>query len=175
MRFEDLNRGFDLHRRFDLVICLEVAEHIEPENADRLVESLVRHGSVLAFSAAVPSQGGAHHVNMQWPEYWARKFRARGFVAFDLVRPRVADDRRVPTYYAQNLIVYARPDAPPFATLIRETGAIAGEVPFVLQRAPHPLGARWLNRLPPRLRAYVYENYRSRWSRHLPGRWKDYL
>jgi 2-polyprenyl-3-methyl-5-hydroxy-6-metoxy-1,4-benzoquinol methylase len=61
----DLSQPIDLRRRFDLVQCLEVAEHLPADSADTLVDSLVRHGSVILFSAAVPGQGGEHHVNEQ--------------------------------------------------------------------------------------------------------------
>jgi len=36
-------------RRFDLVMSLEVGEHLPPDVADRFVESLVNLGPVVAF------------------------------------------------------------------------------------------------------------------------------
>src|SRR5579871_144626 len=56
----DLSKPLDLCRRFDLVIGLEVAEHISPEHggADNYVETLARHGDYILFSAAIPGQGG---------------------------------------------------------------------------------------------------------------------
>lgn len=60
---------------YDLILCTEVAEHLEPEHADRLVELLceVKPNSIV-FTAAPPGQDGHHHVNCQPPEYWQRKF-----------------------------------------------------------------------------------------------------
>ena len=173
LRFLDLNRPFDLGRAFDLVLCLEVAEHVEPENADTLVDSLSRHGPSLAFSAAVPSQGGTHHVNMQWPEYWAEKFRRRGYIPFDALRPRILRDERVAVYYAQNSIIYARPGSPGFERLRAVGPPISGRVPFVLRESAHPWAARWLNRAPARIRERFYATYRERMKRHMPGRFKD--
>src|SRR3990170_3513029 len=103
----DLSRPLDLGRRFDLVQSLEVAEHIAAEHADLFVDNLVRHSDVVLFSAAVPNQGGEHHVNEQPPQYWRERFAARGYSAFDWVRPRIADWREVKAWYRYNTLVYA--------------------------------------------------------------------
>lgn len=103
----DLSRPLDLGRRFDLVQSLEVAEHLAKENAGDFVDSLVRHGDVILFSAAVPNQGGEHHVNEQPPEYWRRLFATRGFEVFDWVRPRLAGNRQVKPWYRFNSFLYA--------------------------------------------------------------------
>ena len=66
----DLSRPFSLGRRFDLVQCLEVGEHIPAEYADVFVGNLVDHGNLVLFSAATPGQGGEYHVNEQPMEYW---------------------------------------------------------------------------------------------------------
>ena len=102
----DLERGFDLGRRFDLVMSLEVAEHLEPEASETLVANLVRHGNVILFSAAIPEQGGAHHVNEQWPAYWAARFATHGFLPADFLRPRIWLDGAVEAWYAQNVLLY---------------------------------------------------------------------
>lgn len=66
--------------KFDLVVSLEVAEHIEPEYADVYVDNLIRlsRGSIL-LSAAPPGQGGHYHVNCQTPGYWEAKFEGHGY------------------------------------------------------------------------------------------------
>ena len=51
------------------------------------VASLARHGDAVLFSAAIPFQGGAGHVNEHWPSYWAADFAVHGFVAVDTIRP----------------------------------------------------------------------------------------
>ena len=65
----DLSTPLDLKKRFDLVQTLEVAEHLPAGKAELFVDNLVAHGDVILFSAAVPHQGGEHHVNEQPPEY----------------------------------------------------------------------------------------------------------
>lgn len=75
----DLSNPVELGRRFDLVICWEVAEHVEPEAADTLCSTLVQHvGKWLVFTAAQPGQVGYQHVNCQPLEYWGGKFSAAG-------------------------------------------------------------------------------------------------
>jgi SAM-dependent methyltransferase len=103
----DLARPLDLQRRFDLVQSLEVAEHLPAERAGGFVDSLARHGDVILFSAAVPHQGGEHHVNEQPPEYWRKLFAARGYEVFDWLRPRIAERREVRPWYRFNSYIYA--------------------------------------------------------------------
>ena len=54
----DLASPVRLNRRFDLALCLEVAEHLPADSADCLVEALTDLAPVVLFSAAHPSQGG---------------------------------------------------------------------------------------------------------------------
>jgi cyclopropane fatty-acyl-phospholipid synthase-like methyltransferase len=103
----DLSEPLDLNRKFDLVQSLEVAEHLSEEHSDNFVDSLVRHGDVILFSAAVPHQGGEHHVNEQPPEYWRQKFASRGYDVFDWIRARIVDNREVKAWYRFNTFIYA--------------------------------------------------------------------
>jgi SAM-dependent methyltransferase len=109
-RSMDLTQPIPLGRVFDLVLCLEVAEHLHASSADALVESLTALGSTVLFSAAIPYQGGREHVNEQWPEYWAEKFRTHGFSALDPFRARLWADDHVEPWFAQNLVLYVADD-----------------------------------------------------------------
>ncbi|MBE2215289.1 MAG: class I SAM-dependent methyltransferase [Opitutaceae bacterium] len=102
----DLTRPLDLGRRFDLALSLEVAEHLDEGAAPVLVDSLIRHAPVVAFSAAVPGQGGEHHVNCRWPDYWAELFRARGYEVVDCLRPVIWGRTDVDWWYQQNLLLF---------------------------------------------------------------------
>lgn len=104
----DLQRPFSLGRTFDLVQTLEVAEHLDEVCADTFVESLTRHGDTILFSAAIPGQGGDHHVNEQWPSYWAEKFAKAGYTLYDIIRPQIWGDSRIVWWYRQNLLIFAR-------------------------------------------------------------------
>jgi SAM-dependent methyltransferase len=103
----DLAGPVRLGRRFDLVQSLEVAEHLPPAAGPTFVDTLVSHGALVLFSAAVPGQGGEHHVNERPLEYWRELFRQRGFTALDALRPRVARDARVEPWYRYNSLLFA--------------------------------------------------------------------
>ena len=103
----DLATPLDLKRRFDLVQSLEVAEHLPGAKAGQFVDNLIAHGDLILFSAAVPHQGGEHHVNEQPPEYWRTLFAARGYAVFDWLRPRLAGHGEVKPWYRFNSFLYA--------------------------------------------------------------------
>jgi len=117
----DLEKPFNLGRRFELAMTLEVAEHLSEKAADTFVESLTRHADVVLFSAAIPFQGGHHHVNERFPEYWRKLFAARGYAVFDFIRSEIWQRREILLWLRQNILVFARPSfaAPggPFAGL----------------------------------------------------------
>lgn len=102
----DLAKPFKLNRTFDLALCLEVAEHVASENALDFIESLTHLAPVILFSAAIPLQGGVHHVNEQWPEYWMQLFRARGFVPVDGLRKRIWCNHDIAIWYRQNALLF---------------------------------------------------------------------
>ena len=107
----DLTLPIDLGRRFDLAVSLEVAEHLPESSADQFVSTLAHHASAVLFSAAIPYQGGEHHVNEQWPDYWATRFASCGYKAFDVLRQQVWNNSRVEWWYAQNVMIYATGDS----------------------------------------------------------------
>lgn len=91
---------------FDLAVCLEVAEHLDPDYSEDLVSSLCHLAPVVLFSAAVPGQGGHGHRNEQWPEFWAQRFRDEGRLVSGGLRWHLWDSNVEP-WYAQNLLVAA--------------------------------------------------------------------
>jgi SAM-dependent methyltransferase len=107
----DLIEPLGIEERFDLVVSLEVAEHLPSACARAFVRQLTELGPIVLFSAAVPSQGGTNHVNEQWPEYWAALFAEVGYRPIDCIRPAIWDDRRVEPWYAQNTILFATQEA----------------------------------------------------------------
>ena len=106
----DLSLPLETDRRFDLVVSLEVAEHLPGESAGTFVRSLTGLGPLVLFSAAPPYQGGTHHVNEQWPPYWAALFARYGFVAIDCLRRQFWADEDVEWWYAQNMMFYVDRD-----------------------------------------------------------------
>ncbi|MGQ0560996.1 MAG: class I SAM-dependent methyltransferase [Gemmatimonadota bacterium] len=137
----DLLQPIETARGFDLALCLEVAEHLPGARADSLVRDLAALAPVIVFSAAVPYQGGTHHVNEQWPAYWYERFTRAGYQALDALRPRFWRDPQVDWWYAQNAILYAR--APQAAELASRSGVpVLTEPPLALVHPRAWLSAR---------------------------------
>ncbi|HMH52778.1 MAG TPA: class I SAM-dependent methyltransferase [Candidatus Acidoferrum sp.] len=111
----DLREPFTPPRRYDLVLCVEVAEHLHKKYARRLVETVAElcepRGSVV-FTASPPGHDGVHHVNLQAREFWIELFRERGFehsnVVLDAVRERLTL-KRIP-WVKRNLMIFRRPE-----------------------------------------------------------------
>lgn len=104
----DLSSNFFLDRRFDLSICLEVAEHISPEFSEGFVKNITDLSDIVLFSAAVPGQGGTNHVNEQWPAYWSRLFSIFDFTMIDVIRANIWENENIAWWYRQNTFIMCR-------------------------------------------------------------------
>ena len=73
----------ELHGKYkaDVVMSLEVAEHIPSIHNDDIVQNVyesIEPGGTLIWTAAHPGQGGVGHINCQQRDYWIEKFKNRG-------------------------------------------------------------------------------------------------
>jgi SAM-dependent methyltransferase len=102
----DLSQPIRLNRRFDLAMCMEVAEHLKESRAEGLVDDLTKLANVILFSAAIPGQGGTDHVNEQYLSYWAALFAAKGYVLLDAIRPRIWNTPECDWTYRQNAVLF---------------------------------------------------------------------
>jgi len=103
----DLTQSLNIERRFDLAVSLEVAEHLDRRCARNFVSTLVKLSSVIVFSAAIPFQDGTHHVNEEWPDFWAKLFGEHEYVPIDCIREMIWNNEDVAWWYAQNILVFA--------------------------------------------------------------------
>ncbi len=103
---QDLSNPLQVDGRFDLVISLEVAEHLPGTRADSFVDELCGAAPMVLFSAALPGQGGTGHINEQWHRYWKEKFGANGYHLIDAIRPEIWEDDTIPYWYRQNSFLY---------------------------------------------------------------------
>ncbi len=98
-------------RPYDLVMSLEVAEHIPEPLADAFVNYLVNTGPLVVLTAAYPGQGGNGHINEQPQSYWIEKMAARGFV-FDSAATKRLSRRLCELdavwYLYENVMVFRR-------------------------------------------------------------------
>lgn len=106
----DLEKPIKLNQTFNLVVCLEVVEHLSPHAADIIIQSLVSAGKIILFSAAIPNQGGQNHINEQWLTYWEEKFNAHNYILHDVLRPIFWNNPNIVTWYKQNIVLIAHKD-----------------------------------------------------------------
>ena len=103
---KNLTSIIDLPKKYDLAISLEVAEHIEENFSNIFIDNLTQASEIILFSAAIPGQRGSGHVNEQWPEYWIEKFKTKGYLPVDLIRPYIWQDSTVKSWYKQNTLLF---------------------------------------------------------------------
>ena len=133
----DLSRPDGLPHRFDLATCLEVAEHIPRAAAPGLVALLCQAAPAVCFGAAIPGQGGAEHLNEQWPGYWSDLFSDQGYRMLDVIRPRVWEDSGIEPWSAQNTFLYVAEERLTDGRLLRSALRLANETRMPL-RVVHP-------------------------------------
>jgi len=104
----DLSIPFSLNRNYDLLLCLEVAEHLPKSAAESFISSLCAHSDTILFSAAIPGQSGEGHINEQWPDYWNKLFNNLGYLRYDLVRPYIWFNEEVDVWYRQNIFLFSK-------------------------------------------------------------------
>ena len=67
-------------QRFDLISCVEVAEHLTDQRPlMRSINNLAHFDTMVLFSCAVPGQRGRHHVSPRWQDYWIQIFDRDGW------------------------------------------------------------------------------------------------
>lgn len=66
-------------QRFDLICCIEVLEHLRPEDADPAIANLCRSTDRILLSTSPEDFGEATHLNVQPPEAWSAALAGEGF------------------------------------------------------------------------------------------------
>ncbi len=76
----DLSKPFELAQTFDLVVCLEVIQHIPAQSEHILISSVARHARErIVFSGARVGQPGAGHINCRPISHWLDLFASAGW------------------------------------------------------------------------------------------------
>lgn len=75
----DITKKIELDETYDICICFEVAEHLHEDCVDVFLDNLCSSSATILFTAAPPSQGGRHHVNLKPIQYWIQKFEERHY------------------------------------------------------------------------------------------------
>lgn len=78
---------------YDLVCCVEVAEHIEPARSKDLVRKLCDLSDQhIYFTAAPPGQEGHGHINCRPHEHWIRWFNMKGWYVDEPTTQKIRED-----------------------------------------------------------------------------------
>ncbi len=67
-----------LDRNYDLIVCIEVLEHLTPREAEQAIENFCRHSDDVLFSSTPFDYKEATHLNVQPIEHWAELFAQNG-------------------------------------------------------------------------------------------------
>lgn len=70
----------ELSEHYDLIVSIEVLEHVPAAAADAAIANFCRHTGDVLFSSSPLDFSEATHVNVRPPEYWAEQFARHGFV-----------------------------------------------------------------------------------------------
>jgi SAM-dependent methyltransferase len=77
----DLRKPLLINSQFDLVLCIEVAEHLPSRFSEVLIKSIANFTSKhVVFTASPPGPWGDDHINCREPEFWDALFNKHGFM-----------------------------------------------------------------------------------------------
>lgn len=100
-----------LNKKFDLVLSIEVAEHISRDRHEFLFDFLAARASRwVVFSAARPGQGGHGHIAERPEEEWRQEWLSRGFIfdaAMTTLARNLSDAKNI--NHRRNLMVFKAP------------------------------------------------------------------
>ncbi|MDO8834501.1 MAG: methyltransferase domain-containing protein [Vicinamibacterales bacterium] len=69
----------DFDRRYDLIVSIEVLEHMPAADAEAAVANFCRHADDVVFSSSPLDHREPTHINVHPPEHWAELFARHDF------------------------------------------------------------------------------------------------
>ena len=107
----DLQYPITMVNKSDLLICLEVLEHIPAEFAYRTICNLAQLSDTIIFTAAQPGQGGEGHINLRHKNYWEDLFSFVGMFRWKIDETMLLDKVKCGPYmgwFINNLMIFKR-------------------------------------------------------------------
>lgn len=68
-----------LPKKYDLVVSIEVLEHLSAENGEKAIKNLCSYADTVLFSSTPDDFEDPTHINVQQREYWTGLFAKEGF------------------------------------------------------------------------------------------------
>lgn len=88
----DLSKPLIMDRLSDLVISIEVAEHLPEEAADMFCQNVIQNAGKWIYLTAAKSHRGKGHINPRPKEYWIKNMTAFGATYRDDMTEQMRDD-----------------------------------------------------------------------------------
>lgn len=105
----DLSTEFDLNKKFDCVISLEVGEHIPKYHEQTFINNICKHtNKFLIISWAVEGQGGDGHVNCQNNEYIIDEITKKGFSYDEKNTTRLRSSVSNATWFKNTIMIFEK-------------------------------------------------------------------
>lgn len=80
----DVTKPYPFVRKFDLIVCIEVAEHLTKTDGQRAIRLMCEHANKYIYFSSTPDDTDeSTHINVQPPEYWERQFNKYGFIKYE--------------------------------------------------------------------------------------------
>ena len=105
------NEPKEIQKKFDLIISIEVAEHIPRTNHDKLFDFLTSHAdNWIVFSGAHIGQGGHGHIAERSEDEWKEEFVKRGMIFQEKMTKEIreASDKKN-INHRRNILVFKKP------------------------------------------------------------------
>lgn len=105
IQLHDLCLPLDLKRKYDLVISLEVGEHLPPQYESVFIENITQHAEKdILLSWAVDGQIGPGHVNCRGNQYIINQLSLHGFQYNERVSTGLRQNSSLPWF--KNTLMY---------------------------------------------------------------------
>jgi len=105
----DLSEYFNLYKKSDCVLSLEVGEHIPKEYEDIFIDNICNHtNNLLILSWAILGQVGDGHVNCQDNEYVINKISRKGFVYDSIKSNQLRNSATNATWFKNTIMVFKK-------------------------------------------------------------------
>lgn len=106
LNFDFVSMDFPNDLKCDILLCLEVVEHLPQKNSIDFIKKLTKISPIILFSAAIPGQSGDGHINEQLPSFWKEIFLRYDFIEIDFIKPLIWNNNEVAWWYRQNMTLY---------------------------------------------------------------------